>query len=375
MTKVNPTYYIGQMSGTSLDGIDTVLLEIGFGGDEQPFRMAASLHTEFSSSLKTSILSLCQGTTNELELCALVSNQLSQCYGDAVIKLLTAHKVKPEQVTAIGCHGQTVRHIPPKYTVQLINGALLAELTNIDVVCDFRNRDMAAGGQGAPLVPAFHSALFASSDNKSRAQQDLFVVNIGGMGNISYLPINGPVCGHDTGPGNVLMDAWIEKNKNQSYDESGNWAKSGEVDADLLKGLLSDPYFSLPAPKSTGREHFNLDWLNRIIGPHIPAKNVQASLLQLTVNSIANEIEKLSTAAQIIVCGGGAYNQHLLNAMKLRLLGFEVITSEDKGFDPQWIEAMAFAWLAQQCIERKTGNITEVTGAKGKRILGAIYPA
>ncbi|MFT6260840.1 MAG: anhydro-N-acetylmuramic acid kinase [Bermanella sp.] len=375
MTQVNPTYYIGQMSGTSLDGIDTVLMEIDLEGCEQSFKIAASLHTEFSPSLKTSILSLCQGTINELELCALVSNQLSQCYGDAVIELLTNHHIKPEQVTAIGCHGQTVRHIPPKYTVQLINGALLAELTSIDVVCDFRSRDMAAGGQGAPLVPAFHSALFNNSGNKSSIQQDLFVVNIGGMSNISYLPINGLVCGHDTGPGNILMDAWIQKHKKQPYDESGNWAKSGEVDTGLLRDLASDPYFSLPAPKSTGREHFNLGWLNRIIGHQISAENVQASLLQLTVNSIANEIEKLSTAGEIVVCGGGAFNQHLLSTMQLRLGGFKVMTSEDKGFDPQWIEAMAFAWLAQRCIERKTGNVAEVTGAKGKRILGAIYPA
>jgi anhydro-N-acetylmuramic acid kinase len=375
MTQVNSAYYIGQMSGTSLDGIDTVLLKIGFEGDAHSFDIAASLHTEFPPLLKTSILSLCQGTINELELCALVSNQLSQCYGNAIIEMLTTHGVKPEQVTAIGCHGQTVRHIPPKYTVQLINGALLAELTNIDVVCDFRNRDMAAGGQGAPLVPAFHSALFTCANNVIANPQDLFVVNIGGMSNISYLPKNGTVCGHDTGPGNVLMDAWIQQHKNLPYDESGCWAKSGVVDTGLLKTLLSDPYFSLPAPKSTGREHFNLDWLTRIIGNKISAENVQATLLHLTVNSIANEIEKLSAEAQVVVCGGGAFNQYLFEALQLRLNGFEVVTSQDKGFEPQWIEAMAFAWLAQQCIERKPGNIADVTGAKGKRILGAIYPA
>jgi anhydro-N-acetylmuramic acid kinase len=372
MTQANPTYYIGQMSGTSLDGIDTVLLEM----KESLFNIVASLHTEFPTSLKTSILSLCHGTSDELNLCALVSNELSQHYAGAVNTLLSTHNISPEKITAIGCHGQTVRHMPPKYTVQLINGALLAELSNIDVVCDFRSRDMAASGQGAPLVPAFHNALFRSNDSHDqRPIEDLFVVNIGGMGNISYLPKKGSVRGHDTGPGNVLMDAWIQKHQGLPYDNNGQWAKSGSVDKRLLNSLLSDPYFKLPPPKSTGREHFNLDWLSRFIRPEMLTENVQATLLQLTVDSIALEIEALSSQGMVIICGGGAFNQHLLDGLDIRLAGFTVLTSQDKGFDPQWIEAMAFAWLAQQCIERKSGNVPEVTGAIGKRILGAIYPA
>ena len=360
-------YYIGQMSGTSLDGIDTILIKI----NDTEFSLIASLHTEFPASLKTSILELCEGTQDELNLCSLVSNELSHEYAEAVNTLLLQNNISPETVTAIGCHGQTVRHMPPKYTVQLINGALLAELTNIDVVCDFRNRDMAAGGQGAPLVPAFHKALFKSSSTK----QDLFVVNIGGMGNITYLGKDGSVRGHDTGPGNVLMDSWIQTHKNQSYDHAGNWAKSGTVDTNLLTNMLNDPYFKMPAPKSTGREHFNSDWLSRFLQAGIPTENVQASLLQLTIESIAQEIEKLSSNAEVIICGGGAFNLRLLNCLQNRLSGFDILTSAEKGVDPQWIEAMAFAWLAKQCIERLPGNVPEVTGAKKLKILGAIYPA
>lgn len=359
--------YIGQMSGTSLDGIDTVLLSIS----ENQFNLVSSSHVDFPESLKSSILSLCNGTEDELHLCEIVSNELSQIYAKAANDLLKTNNLTSNDIHAIGCHGQTVRHMPPKYTVQLINGALLAELTNIDVVCDFRSRDMAAGGQGAPLVPAFHKALF----HANHTLQDMFIVNIGGMSNITFLGKDGSICGHDTGPGNVLMDTWIQSHKNSAYDNEGKWASSGTIDNHLLKNMLDDPYFVMAAPKSTGREHFNSEWLSRLLHPESPPENIQASLLQLTVESIARELEKLSSQADVIICGGGAYNLALLDRLKTRLEKFTINTSREKGIDPQWIEAMAFAWLASQTLERLPGNVPKVTGANGLKVLGAIYPA
>lgn len=362
----NPCYYIGQMSGTSLDGVDTVLVSVG----GEKVELIDSLHHDFPLNLKDQILNLCQGTEDELDLSAKVSNQLSELYAAGVNALLKHSGMIADQIRAIGCHGQTVRHMPPNYTVQLINGALLAELTNIDVVCDFRSRDMAAGGQGAPLVPAFHQQVFQQVD------KDTVVVNIGGMANITFLPANGDVGGFDTGPGNVLMDAWTVHHNKGAYDHNGQWAQCGEVNTVLLHQLLDDPYFKLPAPKSTGREHFNLQWLTQFPINELAAENVQATLLQLTVNSICDEIKKLTSSAEVVVCGGGACNGQLLKCLSHELgMNYHVCRSAKMGIDPQWVEAMAFAWLAQQNLLRLSGNIGNVTGSKGSRILGALYPA
>ncbi|MFT5594418.1 MAG: anhydro-N-acetylmuramic acid kinase [Oceanicoccus sp.] len=359
-------YYIGQMSGTSLDGVDTVIIAI----NTDKIELIGSVHQSFPEPLKQRVTSLCQGTKDELDLAAKVSNQLSQLYAKGVVEVLRHTGIKPAQIKAIGCHGQTVRHMPPHYTVQLINGALLAELTGIDVVCDFRSRDMAAGGQGAPLVPAFHQQVFQQAD------KDTVVVNVGGMANISFLPIHGDVGGFDTGPGNILMDAWCIKHKKGPYDSNGQWAQSGKVNTVLLAQLLDDPYFKMQAPKSTGREHFNLQWLTQFPILDIPAQDVQATLLHLTSSSICQEIKRLTPSADVIICGGGAFNGQLLKALSHDLgSSFHICRSVKLGIDPQWVEAMAFAWLGQQNILRFAGNVAGVTGAKGPRILGALYPA
>lgn len=365
MNKPSAVFYIGQMSGTSLDGVDTVLINVTDG----QFTLVAQHHLAFPQSLKEQILCLCDGTQDELHLSAITANALSQLYGKGVNAVLKQASITALQVSAIGCHGQTVRHMPPQYTVQIINGALLAELTNINVVCDFRSRDMAASGQGAPLVPAFHRSLF------QKESEDVSVVNIGGMANVSFLKANGAVLGYDTGPGNVLMDAWCQLHTQQDYDEDGQWAASGQVNEPLLLAMMEEDYFKLAAPKSTGRELFNLSWLEQFSTQNIAEKDVMATLTQLTVNSIAKEIQSLSSSSDVIMCGGGALNGHLMNAIELQLPNHNVISCAQLGLDPQCIEAMAFAWLAKQCIERKPANVPGVTGASGERVLGAIYPA
>ncbi len=365
------SYYIGQMSGTSLDGVDSVLMRFA----DNEMTLIAQHHLEFSHALKRNILKLCNGSENELHLSYTLANELSGLYANSVSSLLLSQNIASEHVIAIGCHGQTVRHQPPEYTVQLINAAVLAERSNIDVVCDFRARDLAAGGQGAPLVPAFHQALFRQTGE----QQDTFVVNIGGMANVSQLSHTGDVLGHDTGPGNVLMDAWCQLNLQKPYDENGQWAATGQVNQVLLDELLKEDYFHLPPPKSTGRELFDLAWLQNQLTkcsvPDISAQDIMSTLTQLTTDSIAMEIEKLNHFGQVIICGGGALNHTLMARLNERLKSFHVFSSSKLGHDPQCIEAMAFAWLAKQCIERKSANVPEVTGAKGTRILGAIYPA
>ena len=365
MDKPSAIFYIGQMSGTSLDGVDTVLINLADG----QFSLIAQHHLAFPSSLKEQVLEVCNGTSNELHQCAIISNALSQLYAQGVNAVLAQSDISPKQVSALGCHGQTVRHVPPQYTVQLINGALLAELTNIDVVCDFRSRDMAATGQGAPLVPAFHRSLF------HKENEDTFVVNIGGMSNVSYLKADGSVLGYDTGPGNVLMDAWCQLHTQKDYDEDGQWAASGSIESSLLSAMLNENYFKLPAPKSTGRELFSLAWLEQFPIQNLSSENVMATLAQLTINSIAQEIQSLNPSGDVIICGGGALNGYLMNGLQQQLNNYNVVSCASLELDPQCIEAMAFAWLAKQCIERKPANVPDVTGAKGERILGAIYPA
>ena len=358
-------YYIGQMSGTSLDGVDSVLMEVTADG----VNMIASHHLDFPAQVKNDVLALCHEGHNELHRSQLMANQIAQLYAASADELLHNCHVSAADVIAIGAHGQTIRHMPPHYTVQIINGAMLAELTGIAVVTDFRSRDLAAGGQGAPLVPAFHKFLFHEpSKNK-------VIVNIGGMANISVLNSDGSVFGYDTGPGNVLMDAWFSCHLNGSYDEDGNWARCGSCIPELLDAFLQEPYFSQPAPKSTGRELFDMSWLLEYEPHDYAAEDVQATLLQFTAQSIANEIKKVKDVSDVIVCGGGAYNGELMKALHNALPSIEVLTSDDLGLDAQSIEALAFGWLAHQCLQGLPGNVPDVTGAKGERVLGAVYPA
>jgi anhydro-N-acetylmuramic acid kinase len=303
--------------------------------------------------------------------------ELGKAFADCCQQLLINAYLTPQDIIAIGSHGQTIRHRPPgspqgNFTLQIGDPNLIAELTGITTVADFRRRDMAAGGQGAPLVPAFHHAMFQSAD-KDRA-----IVNIGGMANITWLPQTRLTCGFDTGPGNVLMDHWIQQHLGKPYDKDGSWAATGRVLPDLLGHLLAETFFKLPPPKSTGRELFNYHWLDEklaAISNIFRPEDVQASLLELTAVSISQSIAQLSDRPkEIIICGGGAYNTGLMKRLEI-LSGNPVFNSAQLGVDPQWVEAMAFAWLAYQTINHRTGNLCAVTGAKRDVILGGIYSA
>jgi anhydro-N-acetylmuramic acid kinase len=361
------SHYIGLMSGTSLDGIDAVLA-VARG---KSLRLEAALHRPFSPRLRKQLLALQAPGPDELHRAAIAANQVTRAYATAVRSLLSRARLSASSIAAIGCHGQTVRHQPGAgYTAQLVSGALLAELTGIDVVCDFRSRDIAAGGEGAPLVPAFHSAVFRAPSH-GRA-----VVNIGGIANLTSLPSRGPVTGFDCGPGNGLLDAWIDARRRRRYDRGGAWAAQGRVLPRLLEKLLADPYFRRRPPKSTGRETFNLSWLRRRLAPNLRGEDVQATLLELTACTIARAVRNYcADAAEVLVCGGGARNCALVARIATLLPGRRVVLTDDAGIAAQHVEALAFAWLARQCLKRKPGNLPSVTGARGPRVLGAIYPA
>lgn len=365
--------YIGLMSGTSADGIDAALVDL----QNTPKLLASHTHP-FSNQLRGQIHSLCLPGTDEIDLMGALDAELGKHFAQATRDLLEKSAISADQIIAIGSHGQTIRHRPPgsdkgNFTLQIGDPNLIAELTGITTVADFRRRDMAVGGQGAPLVPAFHNAFFHSSS------ADKVVVNIGGMANITWLPANGHVCGFDTGPGNALMDAWISQHHGHPYDADGNWAKTGAVITCLLDSLLSDPFFCKPSPKSTGRESFNLHWLEKHIRElpfQVSATDVQATLLELTGKSIAESIKSLSKEpATILICGGGAFNKMLLERLATLLPKCCVTTTANYGVDPQWIEAMAFAWLAKQTINHRPGNLRAVTGASREVILGGVYYA
>ncbi|HSC79825.1 MAG TPA: anhydro-N-acetylmuramic acid kinase, partial [Chitinolyticbacter sp.] len=356
-------YYIGLMTGTSLDGIDAALVDF----TTVTPRLVAAQGRPLPQSLRSKLQRLQASSDDELHLAALAGNELADCYAEAVLALLLRAGVDPAHVAAIGNHGQTVRHRPEAgYTVQLGNHARLAELTGISVVGDFRSRDVAAGGQGAPLVPAFHQALFADP------ARHRVVVNIGGIANLTDLPTRADATGFDTGPGNVLLDAWIELHQGQRYDSNGQWAATGQVLDDLLDVLLAESYFLLPAPKSTGRDLFHLRWLQgRLSGRHDAPQDVQATLVALTVRTIADAILLQAPGVkEVFVCGGGAHNVLLMQGLATALPGIAVSTTAQLGVDPDWVEAYAFAWLAQRCVTRQTGNLPQVTGAKGARVLG-----
>jgi anhydro-N-acetylmuramic acid kinase len=363
--------YVGLMSGTSLDGIDAVLAEIG----PSPTGQISLIHTHYlpyPDSLRTQLLALHSPQPDEIHLAACAANELADLYAEAVRALLDGFA--PSTVRAIGCHGQTLRHRPEAgYTVQIGNAARLTELTGITVVSDFRSRDIAAGGQGAPLVPAFHAhALRHPGIHR-------VIANIGGIANITDLPVNGMVRGWDTGAGNMLLDAWIKRHSGAHYDRNGAWAASGTVHPGLLEALMKHAYLQLSPPKSTGREQFNLDWLETVLAHFdrvIEPVDVQATLLEFTATSLCDALSRECDGVQeLYVCGGGAHNGALMQRISAHLSGVRVTTTAELGIDPDWVEALAFAWLARQTLHHAPGNLPMVTGARGERILGAIYPA
>lgn len=367
--------YIGLMSGTSLDGVDGVLAD--FSGTR--LNILADASTPLAPALAQELLALNTPGVNELHRAALAANALVRVYAKVVAQLLAASGIPPSQVRAIGAHGQTVRHQPQAfdgtgYTLQLNNPALLAELTRIDVVADFRSRDVAAGGQGAPLVPAFHQCVFG------RPGETVATLNIGGIANLTVLgpALADDVLGFDCGPGNALMDAWCQRHRQQAYDANGAWAAAGQVHHDLLQALLSEPYFEQAAPKSTGRDLFNTDWLNKNLANFTPvsAIDVQATLTELTARSCAASVRAFGSASKtLIVCGGGAFNGHLMARLQAHLPSLQVSASQAFGLPPQQVEAAAFAWLARNTVLRQPASLARVTGAQGARVLGALYPA
>ncbi len=374
-----PGLYIGLMSGTSLDGVDGVLAALGE-APAQP-KVLASVHLPMPHDLRQEFLALNVAGADELHRAALAANALIGLYAEVVGQLLERAGVEPAQVTAIGAHGQTVRHQPQSfdgigYTVQLNQAALLVERCGMTVVADFRSRDLAAGGQGAPLVPPFHLAVFGDA-LESRA-----VLNIGGISNITLLPAaqsaGTGMLGFDCGPGNALMDAWCERHRGAPFDDQGQWAAQGRVDLGLLTAMQQEPFFRQAPPKSTGRDLFNVAWLARHLSacPVSAPVDVQATLTELTAWACAQALSVANgSCRRLVVCGGGARNVFLMQRLSACLPGVQVSTTQDWGVAPSDVEALAFAWLAQQAVQGRPASVAAVTGARGARILGAIYRA
>lgn len=366
---MDSTLYIGLMSGTSLDGIDVALVDLNDGA-----KLVAKAHHPMPALLTAILLQMSQSNAAlSLEQVGHLDTALGQAFADAVTAFIAKHGIDPRHVRAIGSHGQTVRHNPhgeQPFSLQLGDANIIAERTGITTVADFRRRDVAAGGQGAPLVPAFHRSLFPG------AGENLAAINIGGIANITFLPASGPVTGFDTGPGNGLMDAWCQRHWQRAFDDNGAKAALGVVDGRLLERLLSDPWLQLPPPKSTGRDVFQLDWLDhQLQGFALPPETVLRTLNAFTAHSIASAVlASIEPVDAVYVCGGGVHNALLMQNLQ-ELLPCTVNSTASVGVDPDYVEAMAFAWLAKQCLEGKPGNLVDVTGAKGPRILGAIYQA
>jgi anhydro-N-acetylmuramic acid kinase len=369
-------YFIGLMSGTSLDGVDGVIADFSAPASAL---VLASASLPFEANFKEELLALNTPGENELHRAALAANQLVETYAQVIERLLAsaaAKGIKRQDIVAVGAHGQTVRHRPQEfgvgYTLQLNNPALLAERSGIDVVADFRTADVAAGGQGAPLVPAFHAAIWGDS---SRARA---VLNIGGISNITLLHTNYRVEGFDCGPGNALMDFWCQRHTGQPYDNTGAWAASGLISLPLLTQLLGSSYFARLPPKSTGRDLFNPTWLEQQLSCFgaLPPVDVQATLTMLTAQVCAQDLlSYMPAAAELLVCGGGALNTELMRQISLALPGVNVSSTQAHGLPPLQVEATAFAWLAQAFTHNKPGNLVAVTGAKDPRVLGALHKA
>jgi anhydro-N-acetylmuramic acid kinase len=365
--------FVGLMSGTSMDGVDGVVADFSSGG----VRVLRHASAPFPDGLRAELMALNASGPDELHRAWLAGNGLMRAYAGVVSDLLRATGLQPAAIEAIGAHGQTVRHRPQLfdgtgYTIQLAQPALLAELTGIRVVADFRSRDVAAGGQGAPLAPFFHQALFA------RAGETVGVLNIGGISNITVLRADGSMQGFDCGPGNALMDAWTAEHTGHPYDDGGQWAASGGVLPELLASMLAEPYFAQVPPKSTGRDLFNGPWfrahLKRLPGA-APA-DVQATLTELTARACAGDVQRHAPGlGKLIVCGGGALNGHLMRRLAALLPQAQVLSSDEAGLPPLQVEAAAFAWLARKCVRGEKLELQSTTGARGARVLGGIYPA
>lgn len=368
--------YIGLMSGTSLDGVDGVLVEWQDTGSGD-FVVRAHCHLGFDAALAAELLALNATGPDELHRGALAGNAVARRYADVVANLLTASGHSARELSAIGAHGQTVRHRPAQfdgtgYTVQLGNASLLAELTGIAVVADLRSRDLAAGGQGAPLVPAFHRAAFG------RPGEALAVLNLGGIGNLTVLGEDDAVLGFDCGPANALLDLWVRRHRGQAFDAGGAWAASGCIDAALLASMQAEPYFAMPPPKSTGRDLFHAAWLDAHLAAadNLAPVDVQATLAELTAWAAAQDLLRYAQSArELLVCGGGAFNAHLMARLASMLPGVRVQSSAARGLPPDQVEACAFAWLARAFVRREPGSLASVTGARGSRVLGCLYPA
>lgn len=368
--------FIGLMSGTSLDGVDGVL--VGWQpGDSRCFEVLAHCHLGFDAALADELLALNSQGLDELHRAAMAGNAIARRYADVVAQLLGQSGRSAGEISAIGAHGQTVRHRPglfdgSGYTLQLNNPSLLAEFSGIGVVADLRSRDVAAGGQGAPLVPAFHRAAFG------RTGESLAVLNLGGIGNLSLLGADDSVLGFDCGPGNALLDLWVRRHRGEAFDADGRWAASGQVHAALLASMQSEPYFELPPPKSTGRDLFHARWLEARLSAFqgVDPIDVQATLAELSAWAAARDLQRHAPhVRELLVCGGGAFNAHLMSRLAARLPGVHVRSTAERGLPPDQVEACAFAWLARAFLHREPGNLPSVTGARGLRVLGGYFPA
>ncbi|HHH36929.1 MAG TPA: anhydro-N-acetylmuramic acid kinase [Gammaproteobacteria bacterium] len=364
--------YIGLMSGTSLDGIDVVLAELS----HTPPRIETTLHNPYDPDLRRQLLELSGQEQVSVESLLTLDVRLGQAFAQAIRALLSHAGIPPAEVEAIGSHGQTIRHLPEapvRNTLQIGDPNIIAQETGITTVADFRRRDLAAGGQGAPLVPAFHGAVFTSPEEYR------VIVNIGGIANLTLLPPagDGGITGFDCGPGNLLMDSWAARHLGAPMDRDGRWAASGTVHRPLLNRLMADAYFRRPPPKSSGREHFSPAWLETAMASlkaQPSAADVQATLCELTAATIAGAIrEHAPGAARVLVCGGGVHNTHLMERLGHHLEDLPICSTADHGMDPDWVEATAFAWLARQTLEGRPGNLPAVTGAEREVILGGIY--
>lgn len=365
-------FYVGLMSGTSMDALDAVLVDFS---NTQPL-LRGNISQPLPEALRQQLIELTLPGADEIDRCARADRLLGQFAAETVLLLLQSSGIDAKTIRAIGSHGQTIRHAPqanPPYTVQIGDPNSIAQLTGITTVADFRRRDMVVGGQAAPLVPAFHNAIYRD------AKHNRVALNLGGIANITILPADMalPVIGFDTGPANGLMDAWCQYRSNQPFDPNGQSAACGTVNQTLLDELKNDPYFELPPPKSTGREYFNLQWFLPKLPPEgLSDEDVLATLCELSAHTVATAIQQhAAETSEVIVCGGGAYNGHLMQRLGANLPGIEIVSSEAYGIEPRWIEAMAFAWLAQRTLHHQPGNLPSVTGAREAVILGAIYPA
>lgn len=373
------TLYIGLMSGTSLDSIDAALVDIKDG----QCTLIDFIEHPIPAALRQQLISLCQPGNNEIDSMGEADSHLGKIFSAAVLSLLKKSGKTSQDIAAIGSHGQTIRHRPTAahaFTLQIGDPNTIAHQTQITTVADFRRRDVAAGGQGAPLAPAFHRAFFGSK------QQNRAIINIGGIANITYLGSDGDYLAYDTGPGNTLLDAWINEIQQLNYDHDGEWANAGAINSSLLSHLLSHPYFSQGLPKSTGREDFNLSWLKSSLDNiSLPPEDIQATLLELTAQSIVSAVNSLPRpVTEIYICGGGAHNKTLMSRLcALTATSHEhkrspqtpkIKNTQELGIAAEWVEAAAFAWLSKQTIEGNSGNLRRATGASSEVILGAIYP-